>query len=473
MHAERTFSLADLIEFAELSGDFNPLHTDPVAARRTPFGECVTHGVFVLMWALECWQTQSGSARRWQKISAKFLRPVQTGLKVVATAKIKDAGEISIVVTESGRVLLQCDLTSAGAGPALISSRVRCGIPPREVPERARLQTAAAGGEALDLFWPEKLGSRLFPSLARTQLPDDLSALLASTRVVGMKVPGEHSVFLQLEMVFEPHPEIFESFTYRVAEYRKSSQRLGISIAGSVAHGMLWALVRPAPVTQPDMAAVQQQVLPDRFGRRRVIVIGGSRGLGEIAAKVLAAGGVEVALSYRLGSDDANRVARDIVAAGGHAFAFQLDITNPEWEKSLTMNCPRYDHLCYFPTPPIVGGDGSTFNGELFAKFCDVYVGAFVNVAQWLAKQTAGQFALFNASTIYVETPPLRQLEYAAAKAASEACCRWLAGAYPKARVYAARFPRLNTDQTASFLSENDHENLKTMVDEISAWLPA
>src|ERR1019366_7447906 len=126
-----------------------------------------------------------------------------------------------------------------------------------------------------------------------------------------------------------------------------------------------------------------------------------------------------------------------------------------------------------FLSPTSEGGDGSTFNAELFEKFCAVYVAGLVHVAQWLAKQTAGQFALFNASTVYVATPPLRNLEYAAAKAASEACCRWLAAAYPKARVYAARFPRLNTDQTASFLSAGEHDNLETMLAELSAWLPA
>jgi hypothetical protein len=79
---------------------------------------------------------------------------------------------------------------------------------------------------------------------------------------------------------------------------------------------------------------------------------------------------------------------------------------------------------------------------------------------------------LFNASTVYVENPPLRNLEYAAAKAASEACCRWLATAYPKSHVYAARFPRLNTDQTVSFLSASEHDNLDTVLEELSAWLP-
>ena len=470
MQAERTFTLSDLTAFAELSGDFNPLHTDPVAARRTQFGECVTHGVFVLMWALDSLQAQSCSKKEWVKISAKFLRPVLTGLNVTATANEKVAGEISVTVSESGRVLLQCEVKLAALNLGEKNSSVRNAIPPREIPAQARIETTATG-EALDLFWSEKLGQKLFPALAAIQSLDSLAALLALTRVVGMKVPGEHSVFLSLEITFAAHPEIARAFTYRVAEFRKSSQRLGVAIAGAAGYGMLWALVRPAPVGQPDMSVVKQKIPANHFRGRRVIVVGGSRGLGEIAAKVLAAGGAEVALSYRLGADDANRLVADITERGGKATAFQFDTASSDWEKNLAVNCNQFNHLCYFPTPPIVGGDGSTFNSELFAKFCDVYVAGFVNVSQWLAKQNAGQFAVFNASTVYVEAPPLRNLEYAAAKAASEACCRWLAAAYPKAQIYAARFPRLNTDQTASFLSAGEHDNLETVLAELSAWL--
>ena len=470
MQAERTFTLNDLIAFAELSGDFNPLHTDPVAARRTQFGECVTHGVFVLMWALDSLQAQSASKKEWLKISAKFLRPVLTGLNVTATSKEKVADEISITISESGRVLMQCEVICAESHPKKNLSNTRNEIPPREIPAQARIETTLTG-EALDLFWPEKIGQKLFPALAIIQSRDSLATLLASTRVIGMKVPGEHSVFLSLEITFAAHPEIPRSFTYRVAEFRRSSQRLGVAIAGAAGRGMLWALVRPAPVVQPEMKIVKHRIPANLFSGRRVIVIGGSRGLGEIAAKVLAAGGAEVALSYRLGIDDANRVVADIRTLGGKAIAFQFDTASSDWEKNIAANCDKFNHLCYFPTPSIVGGDGNTFNSELFAKFCDVYVASFVNVSQWLARQNAGQFALFNASTIYVEVPPLRNLEYAAAKAASEACCRWLAAAYPKAQIYAARFPRLNTDQTASFISAGEHDNLETVLAELSAWL--
>lgn len=44
----RTVTEADIVAFAGLSGDFNPLHTDAVAAGESAFGERIAHGLLVL-----------------------------------------------------------------------------------------------------------------------------------------------------------------------------------------------------------------------------------------------------------------------------------------------------------------------------------------------------------------------------------------------------------------------------------------
>jgi 3-hydroxybutyryl-CoA dehydratase len=41
----RTVTEADVVMFAGLSGDYNPLHTDAVFASKTPFGQRVAHGM--------------------------------------------------------------------------------------------------------------------------------------------------------------------------------------------------------------------------------------------------------------------------------------------------------------------------------------------------------------------------------------------------------------------------------------------
>lgn len=43
----RTITETDVVMFAGLSGDFNPLHTDAVFAEKTPFGQRIAHGMLV------------------------------------------------------------------------------------------------------------------------------------------------------------------------------------------------------------------------------------------------------------------------------------------------------------------------------------------------------------------------------------------------------------------------------------------
>jgi acyl dehydratase len=41
----RTITEADVVSFAGISGDFNPLHTDQSFAEKTPFGQRIAHGM--------------------------------------------------------------------------------------------------------------------------------------------------------------------------------------------------------------------------------------------------------------------------------------------------------------------------------------------------------------------------------------------------------------------------------------------
>lgn len=47
----RTVTEADLVAFAGVSGDFNPLHTDAAFAAGTIYGERIAHGALVLSFA--------------------------------------------------------------------------------------------------------------------------------------------------------------------------------------------------------------------------------------------------------------------------------------------------------------------------------------------------------------------------------------------------------------------------------------
>jgi len=81
--------------WAEVSGDFNPVHVDPEFARNTRFGTTIAHGHISL--AFCCEMLTAGFGRDWlQKgrlMDVKFTAPVRPGDTVTAKGIVLEAGD--------------------------------------------------------------------------------------------------------------------------------------------------------------------------------------------------------------------------------------------------------------------------------------------------------------------------------------------------------------------------------------------
>ena len=78
----RTITEADVVAFAGLSGDFNPMHTDAVYASETEFGQRVAHGALCLSIATGLSYQLGfieGTVLAFRSLSWKFSRPVFIG----------------------------------------------------------------------------------------------------------------------------------------------------------------------------------------------------------------------------------------------------------------------------------------------------------------------------------------------------------------------------------------------------------
>ncbi|MGD0300340.1 MAG: MaoC family dehydratase, partial [Bryobacteraceae bacterium] len=56
----RRFTMVHQERFIALSGDSNPLHIDPLVARRSMLGGVAVHGIHLLLWALDELAAQRG-----------------------------------------------------------------------------------------------------------------------------------------------------------------------------------------------------------------------------------------------------------------------------------------------------------------------------------------------------------------------------------------------------------------------------
>ena len=433
----RIFSPEDNRAFAVESGDSNPIHVDPTQARRSPFGAPVVHGVHQVLWALH---QGLPDASRLIRLKAQFPDPLRVGDEARVEANTISPGLWKLRVMTSGRISADIDAEIGEPGaPADIA-----GWPAALGPEPCRPMTLEAlVGDAgvLDLARPPQ---------TRKLTPDQVAFLFGLTRLVGMRAPGLYSLFSAFDVRFSAHGQPRPRLHYRVDKVDARFARLAIAVESDIAAGQVIAFRRPEPQRQPSAATLAQLVADKPFAHRRALVIGGSRGLGEVSAKLLAMGGANVRLSYHVGADDAAAVVEDIRAAGGVAAAFAYDALDPVASLPGASNWRPTD-LYYFATASIGLNEVGQFDPSLFARYCAIYVEGFSRVVRAALKQAAGPLRVFYPSTEYLDRPATRAIEYAAAKAAGETVGDQMAAAFPALSVRHPRLPRLPTDQTLSF----------------------
>jgi 3-hydroxybutyryl-CoA dehydratase len=113
----RTITEADIVNFASLSGDWYPLHTDIEYAKQTPFKQRIAHGMLVLSAASGLLLFEPGIVVAFYGIeNLRFVKPTFIGdtLHVEMTvAGLEDKGNATGIVAARQEVKKQTDETVA------------------------------------------------------------------------------------------------------------------------------------------------------------------------------------------------------------------------------------------------------------------------------------------------------------------------------------------------------------------------
>jgi 3-hydroxybutyryl-CoA dehydratase len=105
----KTITEADILLFAGVSGDTNPVHIDAEAAARTPFKERIAHGMLSASLISTVLGTRlPGPGTIYLAQTLKFRAPVRIGATVTATA------EVTALDAEKKRATLKTTCTVEG-----------------------------------------------------------------------------------------------------------------------------------------------------------------------------------------------------------------------------------------------------------------------------------------------------------------------------------------------------------------------
>lgn len=89
----RTITEADVVSFAGLSGDFNPIHTDAEAAKNGPFGERIAHGMLTVAIA-------TGMANMTGLMAGTTIALMEQNIKYKGAVKFGDTVRLQMEVIE-------------------------------------------------------------------------------------------------------------------------------------------------------------------------------------------------------------------------------------------------------------------------------------------------------------------------------------------------------------------------------------
>ena len=463
----KVFDTDGQASFASVSGDFNPMHMDALEARRTQAGAPLVHGVHALLWLLDALAERQAGLPRAASLQVRFQRMIYVGDRAQGEILSVSSSELRARILAGGAQAVGISMgfgtgrergsppRIAGAGEALLSPpTVPCDISLDEMAgRRGRLSFATA---------PERV-ARMFPHAARHWGPRRIAALACSSCLVGMVVPGRHSLFGGLDVNVCDDGMAADELKFAVESVDERFRLVRLSVLGGGLVGSLTTSSRPPPVAQPRMAVVATKVSPAEFRDSTALVIGGSRGLGELTAKLIAAGGGRVIVTYASGAADAAAVACEIREAGGYCRTSRYDVReSPVPQLAALGDSPT--HVYYFATPTIARRKAGVCDLQRLQEFNSFYVGGFLELVLACAGARPEGVKVFYPSTVYVESRPTELTEYAMAKAAGEILCADLNTHLGGVRVLVRRLPRVPTDQTSSLLPLETADALEVML---------
>lgn len=462
-------------DFAALSGDFNPLHVDEIYSRRLQFGHPVIHGIHHLLrsWD-EALYALSFPKARLIELSANFLNPVSINQMIDYHCKInEDKHSAKITAYCEDKKILSLIMRFSSISDLFDEKlTVDDEQPPIEKPVDQAFPPQHSEG-ACQLCLDTSLAKKLFKSLPDYLPSYQLAQILACTRVVGMRCPGLHSIFSKITLKFDPEVSVADqNYLYyfeRHKDARVNILKLGVEAQG--VSGSLDTFFRPPPVSQPSYQEVSAKISKNKFFTQRALIVGGSRGVGETTAKILAASGSKIMVTYNKGREEAKRVANEINNGGGHCQIMKIDVNalSKESFALFDLNEPP-THIYYFASPHISSNRTKIWDSSLFTGFCKFYLDAFSEMVKLYAEETEKlnvPITFFFPSTVFIEQPEKGFSEYAAAKGAGEVLCRQLVEKYQHIRFVTPRLSRMATDQTSSIIPIKCESVLDVMCNEL------
>lgn len=443
-------------QFAELSGDYNPLHIDSEYAYNSLYKQQVVHGVYQVFYVLNDYLKKKCKKFYLSKISVNFHSALLLGEEFFVEV-LESELQVEFLLKKSDEVITTIKvLLLEEKSNTQFHKTVKYKKQLPQQPDFSKLETEYRES----VFFDENLLKQMFYEVYDKLSFVSVGFLLATTRIVGMKFPGKNSIFSSIN--FECCHGSCEEFTYSIS-FHKILKVVTINLNGML-NGKLRALLRPEQVKMTPISQLKEFKISNCTDQK-ALVVGGSSGIGLQCVRMLSLNNASVLFSYYKNEVEAKKNVIDLIAVNKNVCAFKMNVSNIEKETFDYINQFSPTHLYYFATPRIIH-NSELLNFNCFIELSEYYIFALEKII----KNCPSIKKIFLPSSTAIVELPKDMYEYSIVKYAMELFAFILQKKY-MVNVFVPRLPRIETNQTQSVMNVYSSKAEDVLYEELNKFL--
>ncbi len=453
-------SSEELKAFREASGDWNPIHYDIEISRRYFTEKPIIHGILSLLKILH----EYFLFKKVQLISIKcnFKSPVYPDIDYKLCCEKLSSSSENIYLFYENNLLFNCNLTFSYDFQKYLS-KSNFKKPSRTKPFNQEFKNINKSNGELELQIDEIFLKKNFYSLIDNLSIESLASLITTSRLVGMICPGLNSIYSSLDIHF--NEKYSKKYLYwEVTSASRKFLPVKISFNSSGLSGNLSAFYREEPIKQMSIKELSKKIEKKNLPPQNILVIGGSRGIGEITAKLLSFRNAKIKITYNKGLNDADRITNEINEFGFSASFSHLNILDLELLENFFDVNVHFDQIYFYASPRIKNSTKKIFDYDLYENYNKYYIKPLIKISQIIGKTKNKKSKIFFPSTIFISEEKNNSfMEYQASKLLGELIGKNINNNSENIFIFYSRLPRLLTDQTSKIKDLTIDRSLKVI----------
>ena len=451
--SKKKFTLEDQTNFSDFSGDYNPIHLCNIYARKTIYGQIIVHGINILFWSLDLILKKRINI---QNIKVKFFKPAFLD-EILYCYWNKEKKIINI----KNKYTLICKIKYKLCQNFKPNKRKTKILKRPKIPQNINIfKFKKFRKNEFGFCGIETNISNKYSNLTKKLGIEVLKEIGFLSYIVGMKFPGLYSLFLSADISFKVNNDL-EFF--KISKTDKRINYIWTEFRGKSIYGYLESMLRPKEKKGLENKIIKKYIKPDEFKKFNSLVIGGSRGIGNLVTKIIAIGGGKVRFTYHKGKEESDIINKSFSKNSNVQKAIKLNILS-NLEISKLRDIQSINSIFYFPSPKIIKSWNQSHDESLFEIYKLYYFHQFRIIVNKLSTINEKRI-FFYPSTILIDKNEAGFNSYTEAKMLGEKFCS--NNKNKNIKFYYPRLPKLLTDQNNDFYNRSEESNLPIILKEL------